>query len=246
MIVEGRSIGEAYIKALEAVVENRVPYWYLTVHISQPIRDTRMKRSISSLEVRDWLDVINVEDKVFQAFSKFRFSKADPWTKGCTGEDWINGRIKDLLHPDGYYNRALRSGFSFDQLEKVEERLRARDKRGKKMHGGTSNALVCQVFLPHEDLKRACLSRPCVQGLRCLAMIDFKPGGDTLNLMAVFRSQYFDTKAYGNFIALAILLYKMCRRTDYRPGAIVSTTNKVTFDGHGSLLYQHFKREGVI
>jgi len=147
MIVEGRSIGEAYIKALEAVVENKVPYWYLTVHISRPVRDAGMKREISSLEVRDWLDVINVEDKVFQAFSRFRFSKPDPWTKGFTGEDWINGRIKDLLHPDGYYNIALRSGFSFDQLKEVEERLRARDSRGKKMHGGTSNALVCQVFL---------------------------------------------------------------------------------------------------
>ncbi|MHC1635065.1 MAG: hypothetical protein ACXQTS_00360 [Candidatus Methanospirareceae archaeon] len=31
-------------------------------------------------------------------------------------------------------------------------------------------------------------------GLRYLAMIDFKPERDNLNLMAVFRSLYFDTK----------------------------------------------------
>ena len=100
-----------YINALKSVIENKVPHWYLTVHISQPIRDTQMECEISSLEVRDWLNVINVGDEVFRAFSKFRFSKADPWSGKYTGEDWINGRIKDLLHPDRYYNIALRKGF---------------------------------------------------------------------------------------------------------------------------------------
>jgi thymidylate synthase len=244
--LEGRSIGEAYVKALESMIKNKVPHWYLTIHISRPIRDTEMEHKISSHEIKDWLDIINVEDKVFQAFSIFRFSKVDAWTGGNTGEDWINGRIKDLLHPDGYYNKALRSGYSFDQLKEVEERLCAKDKRGRKMHGGGTNALVCHVFLPHEDLKKACLPRPRASGLRCLAMIDFKPERDNLNLMAVFRSQYFDTKAYGNFIALAILLYKMCQKTGYNPGAIVSTANKITFDGHENSLYQHLKRMGVI
>jgi len=247
--LEGRSIGEAYIKALKSIVGGKVPHWYLTIHISRPIRDIHMEHEISSLEIRDWLDIINVEDKVFQAFSKFRFSKADAWTGGNTGEDWINGRIRDLLHPDGYYNKALRSGYSFDQLKEVEKRLCARDKRGKKMHGGSTNALVCHVFLPHEDLKEACRPRPRAPSLRCLAMIDFKPERDTLNLMAIFRSQYFDTKAYGNFIALAILLYKMCQKTEYKPGAVVSMANKITFeDRKNSIyqLYQHFKKMELI
>lgn len=58
--------------------------------------------------------------------------------------------------------------------------------------------------------------------------------------MAVFRSQFFDTKAYGNFIALAILLHKMCKATGYDPGAIVSTANKVTFDARNDL-YKHLR-----
>lgn len=244
--VEGKSIGEAYIKALEAIINGKRSHWYLTVHISQLTRDTSMKKAISSLEIKDWQGIINVGDKVFQAFVKFRFSKPDAWTNGETGEDWINGRIKDLLHPDGYYNKALRCGYSFDQLKAVKERLSAKDRRGRRMHGGSTNALVCHVFLPDEDLRAACLPRPRASGLRCLAMLDFKPEGDHLNLMAVFRSQYFDTKAYGNFIALAMLLYNMCQSTDYKPGAIVSTANKVTFDGHRDSLYQHFKQAGVI
>ncbi|BAW32136.1 putative thymidylate synthase [Methanothermobacter sp. MT-2] len=71
--------------------------------------------------------------------------------------------------------------------------------------------------------------------------IDFKPIKDKLNLMAVFRSQSFDTKAYGNFIALAILLHRMCQAAGYKPGAIVSTANKVTFDGHKNDLYKHLR-----
>jgi len=237
--IEGESIGEAYFKALNAILNDKIPHWYLTIHISQPILGTSTSRSISSLDIDKLLNVINVGNKVYDAFIKFKFSKPNGWTNGYSGMDWINGRIKDLLDDQGYYKKSLSNGFSFDQLQEVEKRLSARDKKGNKMHGGSTNALVCSVFLPDEDLKAACQPRPRASGLRCLTQIDFKPIKDELNLMAVFRSQFFDTKAYGNFIALAILLYKMCQNTGYKPGAIVSTANNVTFDGHKKSLYNH-------
>lgn len=237
--IEGESIGEAYFKALDAIVNGKMPHWYLTIHISQPIVDTSTNKLISSLDVNEWLNVINVGNKVYGAFIKFKFSKPDGWTNGYSGIDWINGRIKDLLDDQGYYKTSLSNGFSFDQLQEVEKRLSARNKKGNKMHGGSTNALVCSVFLTDEDLKAACQPRPRASGLRCLTQIDFKPKNDKLNLMTVFRSQFFDTKAYGNFIALAILLSKMCRNTGYKPGAVVSTANNVTFDGHKKSLYKH-------
>lgn len=237
--IEGESIGEAYFKALDAIVNGKIPHWYLTIHISRPILSTSTSKLISSLDVTNWLNVINVGNDIYDAFIKFNFSKPDEWTNGYSGMDWINGRIKDLLDDKGYYKKSLSNGFSFDQLQEVENRLSARDKRGNKMHGGSTNALVCIVFSPHEDLRAACRYRPRASGLRCLTQIDFKPIGDKLNLMAVFRSQFFDTKAYGNFIALAILLYKMCQKTGYKPGAIVSTANKITFDGHKKSLHKH-------
>lgn len=243
--VEGKSIGEAYIEALKSIVTGGMAHWYLTVHISRPIVGSLIKTT-SSLDIKDWLGIINVGDEVFQAFTKFEFSKIDAWMRGNTGLDWIDGRIKDLLHPDGYYNKALRCGYSFDQLAEVEKRLSARDGKKRRMHGGSTNALVCHVFLPDEDLKAACLPRPRSSGLRCLAMLDFKPNRDVLNLMAVFRSQYFDTKAYGNFIALSMLLHNMCQETGYLPGAVVSTANKVTFNGHRDSLYKHFRNMGLV
>jgi len=237
--IEGKSIGEAYFKALEAIRNGNIPHWYMTIHISQPILDTSMKKSIPSFDISEWREIINVGEKIYDSFVKFKFSKPNGWTKGCSGMDWINGRIKDLFDNQGYYKKSLSNGFSFDQLQKVEKRLSATDKKGNKMHGGSTNALVCTVFLPREDLKAACQPRPRASRLRCLTQIDFKPIRNELNLMAVFRSQYFDTKAYGNFIALAILLYKMCKNTGYRPGAIVSTANNVTFDSHKESLYKH-------
>lgn len=244
--VEGRSIGEAYIKALKAVVAGEVPYWYLSVHILEPILNASVGQAVPSLEIKHWLDLINVGDGVFQAFAKFQFSKPDSWTGRRTGEDWINGRIRSLLDPAGYYNVALRRGFGFDQLKAVEERLSARDINGRRMHGGSTNSLVCQIFLPHEDLRAACIARPRACGVRCLALLDFKPIGDVLNLMAVWRSQYLDLKAYGNFISLAMLLHEMCQKTGYKPGAVVSTAHKVVFAGYRDSLFEYFKGMGII
>lgn len=237
--IEGESIGDAYFRAYKAILEARSPYWYLMIHISRPILDN--SREISSLDVDDWLEVINVDDRVYEAFVSFKFSKKDGLTGGYSGKDWINGRIQDLLKEQGYYREGLVGEFSFDQLREVERRLSARDKNGRRMHGGSTNALVCIVFSPNKDLKAACRPCPRADGVRCLTQIDFKPIKDKLNLMAVFRSQFFDTKAYGNFIALAILLYKMCKATGYDPGAIVSTANKVTFDTHRNDLYKHLR-----
>jgi thymidylate synthase len=244
--VEGKSIGEAYIKAL-GYIKKEAPKWYLTVHISQPILNISREKPIPPLlDITHLLDYINVGNEVYQAFVKFRFPKPDEWTGGKSGKDWINGRIRDLFDKKGYYNIALREGYSFDQLKRIETRLFARNKRGGKLHGSTTNALICQVFMPNEDLVKACSGAVHARRMRCLITLDFKPMKDILNLMAVFRSQYFDTKAYGNFIALAILLYDMCQKTGYKPGAIVSTANKVTFMDNKNLLYKHFRNNGII
>ena len=144
--IEGESIGEAYLKTLKFIVEQGMPHWYLVIHISKPILDISMRKSISSLDIGDQREIINVGEKIYDSFVRFKFSKPDGWTNGYSGMDWINGRIKDLLHNQGYYRKSLSNGFSFDQLQEVENRLSARDKKGNKMHGGSTNALVCSVF----------------------------------------------------------------------------------------------------
>jgi thymidylate synthase len=163
--------------------------------------------------------------KVYEAFSAYNFSKSCE-KGGAFGKDWINDRIWQLLHSKGCYFKKLKR---FRQLENVIERLKFRSK-GKRVHGGSTNALICQIFHPDEDLVKACKPRPRGKGISCLTELDFKPKRNKLNLFSVFRSQYFDTKAYGNLISLAMLLSKVCLQTDYIPGTITSTANNITFD----------------
>lgn len=239
--VTGSSLGEAYFEALKAIMEGGLPHWYLTVHCARPIlADAVPKTSIDSLAIDRWRRVLNLGDGVYKAFTQFDFGKHDSWSEDCSGKGWIQGRIMSLLDDaEGDYKESLSRAFGFDQLLAVENRLAARDRHGRKIHGGSVNGLVCSVYVPTEDLRKACKPRPRMNDARCLAQIDFKPIGDRLNLMAVFRSQYFDTKAYGNFISLAMLLYTMCERTGYKPGAVVSTANKVVFHGRPRPLYRY-------
>lgn len=252
--IEGTSIGEAYLNALKSIIDKKINRPYIVVDISQPILDTSMKREIEifSLNPKALLEttpyVVNVKENVYQAFCEFSFPESDPMTGGNLGKDWINGRLQTLLSPKGYYYQALREKHGFDQLESVENRLLCRDKDGKKMHGSSTNALVCQVYFPEEDLRKACVSRPLVKGVRCLSLLQWIPRGDALDLFAVFRSQYFDSKAYGNFTSLALLLFDMCQKTGYEPGILVSIANNYTFDfkkKYRKSLYDHLARNRI-
>ena len=223
--VKGKSIGEAYLNALDLLINKKLSYPYLVIHVFQPIIDVSIECLPRSLNVDDWDQIVNLGE-VYEVFSKYDFSKSCK-SGGSLGKDWINDRIRALLHPEGGYYKRLEK---FRQLERVIERLKVRDKRGNRMHGGSTNALICQVFCPDEDLIKACMPRPRASDLSCLTELDFKPKKDRLNLFSVFRSQYFDTKAYGNLISLAILLCKVCQKTGYKPGTLTSTANNITFD----------------
>ena len=242
--IVGESLGQAYFDALRWAVEGELLYWYVVVHCSRPIiADPATDGPIDYRDIKGLKNFLNLDEEVFRAFSSFRFHGHDSWSKDCTGRGWIYGRNMSLLDPRGYYHVALSSSFGFNQLDKVAERLAFRDKHGRMVNGGSGNGLVCQVYLPGDDLIRSCAKRPRVNNARCLTQIDFKPIGDRLNLIANFRSQYFDTKAYGNMISLAILLYQMCQRTGYKPGAVVNVAHKVVFHGDKRLLYRHLQRK---
>ena len=223
--VVGDSIGKAYFKALELLMNKSNPYRHLTVNISQPFCDGLIKESPESLDINDWCNILNVGQPIYERFCQFKFPKKRKDWK-VTGKDWINDRINALLRPNGEYYGRLK-----EQIEFVENRLKA------DLHGSCTNALVCQVFLPC-DLEKACIPiRPNRGKLPCLTMLDFKPKiinkVKKLGVFAIYRSQFFDIKAYGNFISLAILLYRVCQKTKYEPDFIVSTANNAIFRYNG-------------
>jgi thymidylate synthase len=76
---------------------------------------------------------------------------------------------------------------------------------------------VLSTFDPlKENLQLVCDKRTVNIGqFPCLSTIDLKLTDNVLNLCALWRHQYFDIKAYGNWISLALLLKMICDLTNY-------------------------------
>ena len=73
------------------------------------------------------------------------------------------------------------------------------------------------VYDPNKDcLQLVCDKRVVSIGqFPCLTAIDVKLTGNAINLCALWRHQYLDTKAYGNLISLAMLLKVICDLVNY-------------------------------
>jgi hypothetical protein len=76
---------------------------------------------------------------------------------------------------------------------------------------------VLSIFDPlKENLQLICNGRTANIGqFPCLSIIDLKLSDNTLNLCALWRHQYFDIKAYGNWISLALLMKIICDLTNH-------------------------------
>jgi len=233
--LSGENIGDTYLEALQLLVGRKYMSQHLTLSILQPLFNTTGQETPRGLDVDTWSSTLNL-GSVYQRFCSFLFSRKTG-TGESSGKAWINDRIRALVDDQGFYHKRLAN-----QLTMVEKRLNIRNRKGERMHGSSTNALICQTF-QFEDLRKACKPRPNTGGLPCLVMLDFKPKRDKLNLMAVFRSQFFDTKAYGNLISLAILLHQISQKTGYQTGSILSTANNVTFDDRKQIkqLYKHLR-----
>lgn len=211
--VVGDDIGEAYTRALDSRITNDFPHRYRTIHISNPVGSVDSIPSLLDFEA--WRSTVNA-GTALRPFQNYEFHD------GTTGQVWVQNRIEELF--DGMYASRLRDGTN--QIELITQRL----KKGN--HGQTTNALVAQVFREEPDLQQATHGRPLAQDMACMTQLQFRPTKDRLNLYSVFRSQYFDTKCYGNLISLAILLARVCHRAGYEPGYLVETVHNSHFRNH--------------
>jgi len=213
--VVGRDIGTAFTRVLDSRLKNVFPHRYRTIHISEPV--TTFDSLPAGLDWDEWQEHINAGEAL-SGFESYEFHD------GTTGRYWVQDRIEELF--DGMYASRLAGGDRGNQIEQITERL----KQGN--HGQTTNALVAQVFQQEPDLRHATHGRPLAPDMACMTQLQFRPQQDTLNLYAIFRSQYLDTKCYGNLISLAALLAVVCQRSGYEPGYILETAHNTTFRNH--------------
>lgn len=200
------SIGDAWFEGLDMLLQGELSHNFLTIHIQDPIDDMQLVSNSTDLE--EWEQALNLGD-VYTPYCRFDFGAASK-NGGKTGRAWIESRIYELY--EGLYHNRLQEP---NQIEMIRDRLMQGN------HGACTNALVAQVFDIDADLEVATSGRPFAKDMACLTQIQFRPKKSRLHLFAKFRSQYLDSKAYGNLISLAMLLAQMCKDTGYRPGVIV-------------------------
>lgn len=212
--VAASDIGAAYTALLKSRVQERSPHDYHVVHIADPVSSTDYDEF--SIERDHWLEIVNAGEALSR-FESYEFHD------GSTGRYWVQDRIEELF--GGLYADRLTD--PRNQVEMVVDRLKIGN------HGQTTNALVAQPYHLEPDLEKATHGRPLASDIPCLTQLQFKPKRKKLNLYVTFRSQYIDTKCYGNLISLALLLAEICRRTGYEPGYMVEEVHNPIFRNSG-------------
>ena len=242
ILISEKNITDAYIATLENLLSKKIHPYHVVSEIIEPIVDGKLNFNKKCHEL--------FEDHELQGEGKERW-KGRQWIKNrinvlCPQDMKIKPNKREVREPNlrtaknsSYFDRLTKYGMpvcvkgekveSIDQLNCVATRFWSKKHVHKTIVG---NYLTCVLVDPRLDLysfskfNRAQVGKTAPP---CLTLIDFKDEGDRLHLFAVFRSQFFDTKAYGNWISLAILLQNMCGATDYKPGKIVSVALKALF-----------------
>lgn len=225
--VIAEDISTSYVKSLEKVIREGYIYGLVTVS-SIPLLDNLDEEiDVIKSEIinkRYKLLGVNINDKVHSNFKNFYFYM-DKKSRKWYGRDKIADRIHTLF--EGNYYKALcrRIKNGQIQLEYVRNHL-----KGGKIKGKIHNTLICTVFDPDRDT--------CFPGAHCLMSIDFKPEKGRLHLIANWRAQFFNTKAYGNLLSLAMLLRNTCKesrinqskKSGFLPGKLISIAHKAILE----------------
>ena len=220
-------ISTAYLRSFQKVVNAPRQYIFcLVTKILKPVLESLGEVDVveSEIEVgqnkyvskRYKLEGLNIDRKIHRSFKEFPLytdNKGRKWF----GRDKIADRIYAL--EEGVYYRDLEKNIKGDkkQLNYLVEHL-----TDGRVIGKIHNSLVCMVFDPNRDL--------CYPNARCLMSIDFKPERNRLHLIADWRAQYFNTKAYGNLLSLARLLRKVCKARGFQTGSLISIAHKAILE----------------
>lgn len=218
--VEEEDISTAYLTSFKKVVNSPKGYLFcLVTKISKPILENTYEKvdviesQIKGSIKRYNLEGLNINKKIHRNFKKFPLY-TDKKGRKWFGRDKIADRIYEL--EKGKYHRDLEKNIKDNkkQLHYLEEHLVDGKVRG------WHNVLICMLFDPNRDL--------CYPKAPCLMSIDFKPEvrRNKLHLIADWRAQFFNTKAYGNFLSLARLLRRVCNERGFQSGTLISIAHK--------------------
>jgi len=153
---------------------------------------------------------VNTGPEFHRYFEGFKFPD------GRTGRWWIENRVNALLRQGGEYWDLIRRNGQWTYLIAALKGMIAGT-----MPRWNANRLLITLFDPEKHLHKSRAPTP-----PCLVTLDFKPVRDQLTLIATWRSQYTDTKGYGNLYSLALLLLQVSEMSGFKPGELYSVANK--------------------
>jgi len=189
--------------------KNPATAWLEAAHLilKRGDRNGNLKGEILDLIV-EIKNPLEEDEKIDRSFKEYIGAK---WIE--KGADPVFPKNKENLLATpwikNYWTRLTRFKDSINQLEFVENRLKTKP---------NSKQLFCAVFDPETDIQP---KRPFNPRMPCLGALDFKSRNGKLSLFALFRSQDFGRKAYGNYIGLGKLLNEFCQKVGLDSGKIV-------------------------
>lgn len=128
--------------------------------------------------------------------------------------DWLKrtSRILPHIRPRFYFERMVAyptQGSPVNQLQVVIEGFNKRNRNNERLVDPGPIVFISTENGPTQQ-----------RGFPCLSEIQFHRDSHHLITTAVYRSQYYDTKAYGNFMGISRLALLVARETGLKVGAV--------------------------
>lgn len=220
-LVDGTTCITAWKNAASLLLE-RGPLDNILVTISDPTLEDRSDYEYwNPSQIAP--TILNQRDVANTIFPQALYERSNNRRELYARYEAIHARARRMRRSRGswgtYFDRAINFGVSHvNQLELIIEKLNSWDRVARA-------ALVLHFSSAETD-------RPRTRGGPCLQMVEFlQPRANLLELVAIYRSQDYCNRAFGNFIGLGKLLGFLCVETDRTPGNLVVHAIHAFYDG---------------
>jgi thymidylate synthase len=248
-LIQARTIGEAWIAAVQLLERRGGQLWDLGVEISDP-------QAEEDGQLRDALDaeLLRLSKHSVATVANTIFPQILWETCGGDREKLyerylrVDSRLRRFPgnHRGLYFERFIRwppgTIPGYNQLEEVIRRLHTQLKRPNPLRLIYDLA----VFSPIND--------PMPLGFPCLTYVNLKLDGRILRMTAYYRSHYFIERAYGNYLGLSRLQVFIAQAASLQPGPLVChsgharldhRTSRILSGSQGSTINQQGVRNGT-
>lgn len=250
------NLSHAWHEAFQHLIGNGGKAVHLAVAIQRPLEpeDDAVRSTLDAflgdrrrVDGRIW-PVSTVANTMFPS-AFYRPGREDARTRLFELHGKAQRMQQRMRDSENYFNRLVAypkpGGEPFNQLEYVVDRLISQ-RKPRKAGGPMSSAYEVGLSAPDGgDLRvqapgqdRKLMSFPC------LSHISFTLDGDTLNLAAMYRNQYFVTRAYGNYLGLARIGHFIAQEVGIELGEVlcVATHADAQFGDLGKGRVERFAR----